>query len=84
MPCVQRAWGAKRASQHIPEFAKRLVAQYDRDGALSQRWVHWQHSEYLMKGLTGNRMDKFLGKGQLACIGTTRVWLARIGTIALC
>ena len=34
---AQRAWGAKRAAQHIPEFAKRLVAQYDRDGALTQR-----------------------------------------------
>lgn len=36
---VQRAWGAKRAAQHIPEFAKRLVAQYDRDGSLTQRCV---------------------------------------------
>ncbi len=34
---AQRAWGAERAAQHVPEFAKRLVARYDADGALTKR-----------------------------------------------
>ena len=29
--------GARRADQHMPEFAKRLVAMYDKDGAVSKR-----------------------------------------------
>lgn len=34
---VQRHMGAKRAAQHIPEFAKRVVAAYDADGSVSKR-----------------------------------------------
>lgn len=34
---VQRHMGARRADQHMPEFAKRLVAMYDKDGAVSKR-----------------------------------------------
>lgn len=34
---VQRHMGAKRAEQHVPQFAKRLVAMYDTDGAVSKR-----------------------------------------------
>lgn len=34
---VKRAWKPQRAEQHIPEFAKRLVAMYNKDGAVSQR-----------------------------------------------
>ena len=34
---VKRAWKSQRAEQHIPEFAKRLVAMYNKDGAVSQR-----------------------------------------------
>lgn len=35
---VQRHMGAARAADHIPEFAKRVVAAYDADGSLSKRW----------------------------------------------
>jgi hypothetical protein len=34
---VTRNWPAARASEHVPEFARRLVAMYDRDGAISAR-----------------------------------------------
>lgn len=34
---VMRHWGPQRAQQHIPEFAKRIIAQYDKDGAVSDR-----------------------------------------------
>lgn len=34
---VMRNWGAKRAGEHIPEFAKRIVAQYDQKGEVSER-----------------------------------------------
>lgn len=34
---VNRKWGAKRAEQHIPSFAKKIVQQYDKDGAVSKR-----------------------------------------------
>ncbi len=30
--------GAKRAAQHIPEYAKRVVAMYDKDGTVSKRF----------------------------------------------
>jgi hypothetical protein len=35
---VMRNMGAERAQRHIPEFARRLVQQYDKDGAVSNRW----------------------------------------------
>ena len=34
---VNRHWGSQRAQQHIPEFAKRIVAEYNRDGVISKR-----------------------------------------------
>jgi len=34
---VNRAWGAKRAEEHVPEYAKRVVREYDVDGAISAR-----------------------------------------------
>jgi hypothetical protein len=34
---VQRNWKASRAAEHIPEFAKRIVAEYDTDGAITKR-----------------------------------------------
>ncbi|GLC35133.1 hypothetical protein PLESTB_000557800 [Pleodorina starrii] len=34
---VHRNWGSKRAEQHIPSFAKKIVQQYDKDGAVSKR-----------------------------------------------
>ncbi|PNH06770.1 7-hydroxymethyl chlorophyll a reductase, chloroplastic [Tetrabaena socialis] len=34
---VQRNWGSKRAEQHMPAFAKEIVKQYDKDGAVSKR-----------------------------------------------
>jgi 7-hydroxymethyl chlorophyll a reductase len=34
---VMRHWGPQRAAQHIPEFAQRIVQQYDKDGAVSNR-----------------------------------------------
>ena len=34
---VHRNWGAKRAEQHIPAFAKDIVRQYDKDGAVTKR-----------------------------------------------
>jgi 7-hydroxymethyl chlorophyll a reductase len=37
---VMRNMGAERAQRHIPEFARRLVQQYDKDGAVSNRWGH--------------------------------------------
>ena len=53
---VQRAWGAKRAAQHIPEFAKRLVAQYDRDGALTQRCARGPCAEH-SRGKAGSAVS---------------------------
>ena len=34
---VQRAWGGKRASRQVPEFAKRIVAEYDDQQQVSKR-----------------------------------------------
>ncbi|KAL4421293.1 hypothetical protein ABPG75_010584 [Micractinium tetrahymenae] len=34
---VMRHWGPQRAQQHIPEFARRIVAEYDGKGAVSER-----------------------------------------------
>ena len=34
---VNRNWKAARAGQHIPEFARRIVAEYDGDGAIRKR-----------------------------------------------
>jgi 7-hydroxymethyl chlorophyll a reductase len=34
---VSRHWGGARAARHIPEFARRIAAEYDRDGAVSKR-----------------------------------------------
>ena len=34
---VRRHMGQQRAERHMPEFAKRLVAMYDGDGAVSKR-----------------------------------------------
>jgi 7-hydroxymethyl chlorophyll a reductase len=34
---VQRAWGPKRAERQIPEFAKRIVAEYDDKQQVSKR-----------------------------------------------
>ncbi|KAG2432268.1 hypothetical protein HXX76_009186 [Chlamydomonas incerta] len=34
---VNRKWGPKRAEQHIPSFARKIVEQYDKDGAVSKR-----------------------------------------------
>ena len=34
---VMRNWSSARATQHIPEFARRLVAMYNEDGAISKR-----------------------------------------------
>lgn len=36
---VRRHMGQQRADRHMPEFAKRLVAMYDGDGAVSKRCV---------------------------------------------
>ena len=36
---VQRHMGAARAADHIPEFAKRVVAAYDADGSVSKRCI---------------------------------------------
>lgn len=36
---VQREWGSARASAHMPEFAKRIVARYNRDGAVTSRYI---------------------------------------------
>ena len=34
---VNRYWGRERAEAHIPEYAKRIVAAYDRGGAVTAR-----------------------------------------------
>lgn len=34
---VMRHWGPARAAQHIPEFARRIVGEYDKEGAVSKR-----------------------------------------------
>ena len=34
---VQRNWGQARADRHIPEFAKRIMQQYDSKGEVSAR-----------------------------------------------
>lgn len=34
---VMRHWGPKQGEKHVPEFAKKIVAQYDKDGAISKR-----------------------------------------------
>lgn len=34
---VSRHWGVERAAQHVPDFAKQIVAQYDRDGSITKR-----------------------------------------------
>jgi 7-hydroxymethyl chlorophyll a reductase len=34
---VQRNWPKKRAEMHIPEFAKRIVAEYDGNGQVTKR-----------------------------------------------
>ncbi|KAI7836528.1 hypothetical protein COHA_009628 [Chlorella ohadii] len=34
---VSRHWGPTRAAQHVPEFARRIVAEYDQQGAVSAR-----------------------------------------------
>ena len=34
---VKRRWKDRRAEQHIPEFAKRIVAEYDKDGKVAER-----------------------------------------------
>jgi len=34
---VSRVWGAKRAEEHVPEYAKKVVEEYDADGAVSAR-----------------------------------------------
>jgi 7-hydroxymethyl chlorophyll a reductase len=34
---VNRVWGSKRASEHVPEYAKQIVKEYDVDGAVSAR-----------------------------------------------
>lgn len=34
---VHRNWGSKRAEQHIPSYAKEIVRQYDKDGAVTKR-----------------------------------------------
>ncbi|KAI3423955.1 hypothetical protein D9Q98_009789 [Chlorella vulgaris] len=34
---VMRHWGPKRAAQHVPPFAQRIVAQYNQRGAVSAR-----------------------------------------------
>jgi 7-hydroxymethyl chlorophyll a reductase len=34
---VKRNWKAARAEQHIPEFAKRIVAEYDKEGKIEER-----------------------------------------------
>lgn len=36
---VSRRWKAGRAEQHIPEFARRIVAEYDKDGKVAERAV---------------------------------------------
>jgi 7-hydroxymethyl chlorophyll a reductase len=34
---VNRHWSSQRAAQHIPEFAKRIVAEYDQEGEVQKR-----------------------------------------------
>ena len=34
---VNRVWGAERAREHVPEYAKRVVREYDVNGAVSAR-----------------------------------------------
>lgn len=34
---VTRHWGAQRAQRHVPEFAKRIVEAYDKEGAVAKR-----------------------------------------------
>ena len=34
---VNRVWGKERAAEHVPEYAKRVVREYDVDGAVSAR-----------------------------------------------
>lgn len=34
---VHRKWPAARAQQHIPEYAHKIVAEYDKDGAVTKR-----------------------------------------------
>ncbi|KAG2498592.1 hypothetical protein HYH03_003343 [Edaphochlamys debaryana] len=34
---VMRKWGPERAAQHIPSYAKAIVQQYDKDGAVTKR-----------------------------------------------
>jgi 7-hydroxymethyl chlorophyll a reductase len=34
---VNRNWKPQRAAQHIPEFAKRIVAEYDQGGDVQKR-----------------------------------------------
>lgn len=34
---VNRQWGPARAAQHTPEYAKRIVAQFNKKGEVDQR-----------------------------------------------
>lgn len=34
---VTRRWPARRAERHIPEFARRIVEEYDTDGKVAER-----------------------------------------------
>jgi 7-hydroxymethyl chlorophyll a reductase len=31
-----RHWGSESGERHIPEFARRIVEEYDKDGAVSK------------------------------------------------
>ena len=34
---VNRTWGAARAAEHVPEYAKKIIREYDVDGAVTAR-----------------------------------------------
>ena len=36
---VSRAWGSARTQQHVPQYAKRLIGMYNKDGAVERRSV---------------------------------------------
>jgi len=43
---VSRHWPAQQGQKHVPEFAKRVVARYDTNGAISKRYAMPFHGVY--------------------------------------
>lgn len=66
---VMRHWGAERAQRHIPEYAKRIVAQYDKKGEVTARWGRaWEAARW--------RRDEGSAEAALEYVGVGGFWAA--------